>query len=328
MFFGLRSRRKLQVSKILITGGAGFLGASLIQHLLNETKHQIISIERPTRQSKFQNNSRVKVVYHDLQTPLEACSAKEMEGIEYIVHFASLTNVATSIEKPESFVINNVLGTTHLLEFARKNITHLKQFLYFSTAEIFGRQPAGAVVDELGAIEAYSPYAATKIGAQEMCLSYKNAFNMPVVIAYAMNTFGPHQSQDKFIPLIIGKILRGEKVYIYLNAAGTAPNRRNYLHVDDLCDAILFLNRNGITGEKYNIAAEEESDNLKIAQMISRLLGKKLDYELIEQKQNSLTLPRLSGEKLQRLGWHQKKTLEEGLRKLIELPREKSHDSF
>jgi dTDP-D-glucose 4,6-dehydratase len=322
MFFGMRFERKLRVSKFLITGGAGFLGASLINYLLKETNYEIISIERPNRQSKFHNNDRVKIVYHDLCNPLENDQIKNAVDIEYVIHFASLTNIKTSIKNPESFVINNVLGTTHLLEFARKSTPRLKRFLYFSTAEIFGRAPVGEVLNENSLIEAHSPYAATKIGAQEMCLSYKNTFNLPVVIVYVMNTFGPLQSKEKYIPLIVKKIIREEKVAIHLNKSATAPNRRNYLYVDDLCDAILFLNNHATVGEKYVVASPEESDNLKIAQIVASLLDKELNYELVKQKQNSLALPRLSGKKLYELGWRPEKTLKEGLEEFIKQKRE------
>ena len=310
------------MSNFLITGGAGFLGASLIDYLLKETNHEIVSLERPSRQSKFHNNNRVKVVYHDLCDPVEDDQIKNATDIEYIIHFASRTDVGTSIKNPESFVINNVLGTTHLLEFARKRTTQLKQLLYFSTAEIFGRPPIGEVLDEDSALEAHSPYAATKIGAQEMCLSYKNTFNLPVVIAYVMNTFGPRQPKEKYVPLIVKKIIRGEKVAIHLNKNAAAPNRRNYLYVDDLCDAILFLNSHATVGEKYVVASPEESDNLKIAQIVASLLDEELNYELVKQKRNSLALPRLSGKKLHDLGWRPKKTLKEGLEEFIKQERE------
>ena len=304
--------------KFLITGGAGFLGSSLIRYLLKESDHQIISLERPTRQSKFHNNNRVKVVYHDLCDPLDGNQIEMAAEIEYIVHLASLTDIATSVKNPESFVISNVLGTTHLLEFARKKATHLKQFLYFSTAEVFGRRPVGEILNEASALQAHSPYAATKIGAQEMCLSYKNTFNLPVVIAYVMNTFGPLQPKEKYVPLIVRKITGGEKVSIHLNQDGTAPNRRNYLYVDDICAAILFLNKYAVAGEKYVVASPEESDNLKIARMVASLLDKELNYELVKQNRNSLALPQLSGNKLYELGWYPKKTLKEGLKEFIE----------
>tara|TARA_R110002051_G_scaffold25620_1_gene62537 strand:+ start:10162 stop:11112 length:951 start_codon:yes stop_codon:yes gene_type:complete len=306
------------VCRVLITGAGGFLGSSLADFLLRETDYKIISLNKPGRSSRLYRNDRVKVIHHDLKKPMGIRCLQEIGEVDYIIHFAASTNVKKSIEEPADFVMNNILGTVNLLEYARENVKNLKQFLYFSTAEVFGRGAPGMIFKEDNAPLSYSPYAATKIGAQELCLSYKNTFNMPVVITYAMNTYGPYQSQDKFIPLIVRKILREEKVFIHLNTNGTAPNRRNYLHVDDLCDAILFLSHHGISGEKYNIAAAEESDNLKLAQIISRLLGKKLNYELIEQEQNSLVLPRLSGEKLQKLGWQQKKTLEEGLKELVE----------
>jgi len=312
------------VYKYLITGGAGFLGSSLIEYLLKETDHEMVSVERPTRPSKFQNNSRVKVVYHDLREPLDESHTKEIGEVEYIIHFAASTSITKSIEDPESFVANNVLGTTYLLEFARKNSGRLKQFLYFSTAEVFGRKDPTAILNEDSPLESHSPYAATKIAAQEMCMSYKNSFNIPAIIVYSMNTFGPLQAKEKYIPLLVDQISNQEKVSIHLNAAATVPNRRNYLYVDDLCDAILFLNRYGSSGEKYIIAAPQESNNLELAQTVAGLLGEKLNYELVEQKENSLVLPHLSGEKLYQLGWAPKRTLKAGLKEYIEYMKEEN----
>lgn len=311
------------MGKILITGGGGFVGQNLIDFLLKETGYEVISIQRKPSTT----HEKLKIIYHDLRSPISEKTSSEIGEVDYIIHLAASTCAKKSIDNPMNFVMDNIVGTVNLLEYARHNVKNLKQFLYFSTAEVFGSAPDGTIFKESDFPNPSSPYAATKISAQEFCISYKNAFGVPVVIAYAMNAFGPYQSLEKFIPLMIEKILKEKKIFIYSNGEGTAPHRRNYLHVEDLCGAILFLTECGISGEKYNIAAEEESDNLKLAQMISKILGKKLNYELVRQRQNSLTHPCLSGEKLQKLGWQQKKTLEEGLIELIKwTKREKIYD--
>ena len=292
------------------------MGKSLIEFLLRETDYGIISLVRSHAQPQLSYGGRVKVVSHDLREPIGKKCAAEIGEVTYIIHFAALTNIKESVVNPMDYILNNVHGTLNLLEFARTQIKYLHQFLYFSTAEVFGRHGPSKVLKETDPLLSYSPYAATKIGGQELCLSYKNTFEIPVVITYAMNTFGLHQAPEKFIPSIIRKILKDEMVPIHSDRDGT-PHRRNYLSADDLCDAILFLSRHGISGEKYNIAANEESNNLKLAKTISRLLGKTLVYELVESEQNSAVLPRLGAEKLYNLGWHQKKTLEQGLKELI-----------
>ena len=292
------------------------MGKSLIEFLLGETDYKIISMVRDAPSSAASSDGRVRVVSHDLKEPIGKKCAAEIGEINYIIHFAALTNIQESVVNPMDYILNNVHGTLNLLEFARTQVKYLQQFLYFSSAEIFGRHSSSTVLKETDPPLSYSPYAATKIGAQELCLSYKNTFGIPIVIAYAMNTFGLHQAPEKFIPSIIKKILKDERVLIHSDRTGI-PHRRNYLSVGDLCDAILFLSRHGVSGEKYNIAANEESNNLKLAQTISRLLGKTLVYELVESEQNSAVLPRLGAEKLYNLGWHQKKTLEQGLKELI-----------
>ena len=304
--------------RMLITGGSGFIGRNLIDFILRETEYEIVSMSRSESNIHSGSTDRVKNIHHDLRQPIGKKISTEIGKVDYIIHLAASTHTQKSIVEPISFVLDNVVGTANLLEFARQRTPDLKQFFYLSTAEIFGPSTTGIIFKDDSALNPFSPYAATKIGAQELCISYGNTYEVPVAIGHAMNAFGPHQSPQKFIPQTIQKILKGERVLIHLNAEGLAPNRRNYLHIDDLCGAILFLTHNGVSGEKYNIAASEESDNLKLAQMIADLLGKELDYELASKERNSLALPKLNGEKLRNLGWRQKKTLREGMKELIE----------
>ena len=142
-----------------------------------------------------------------------------------------------------------------------------------------------------------------------------------------MNSFGPYQSSEKFIPILIKKISEGEKVSIHLDGNSKTPLKRNYLHIKDMCDVILFLLHRGMPGQKYNIVAEEQTDNLMLAQIISKLLDKRLNYELTIQDQNTLAHPYLNGEKLQKLGWRQKIRLEKGLEELIEWTKKEKYDN-
>ena len=306
------------MSKILITGASGFVGYNLIDFVLRETEYEIISMNRSPTSIHSKLSGRIRNVHHDLKQPIGKKISKEIGKVDYIIHLAASTHIQKSILEPIGFVLDNVVGTANLLEFARKQASDIKKFFYLSTAEVFGPSATGLIFKDDDAFRPSSPYAATKIGAQELCMSYSNTYGIPVTIGCAMNSFGPHQSPQKFIPQTIQKILKGERVVIHLNSEGSAPNRRNYLHIDDLCDAILFLTHSGTPGEKYNIAASEESDNLSLAQMIADLLGKELEHELADRKKNSLALPRLNGEKLRNLGWQQKKTLREGMKELIE----------
>jgi len=260
--------------KILITGASGFLGRNLIDFFIRETEHKIVSMSR-SNVSPFFVSDRVKTISYDLKKPINKKVATEIGKIDYIIHLAALTQAKESVNRPIDYVMNNIVGTANLLEFARHNAKDLRQFLYFSTAEIFGHSLPGVVLKEDQFPDPRSPYAATKLAAQELCMSYMNTYGLPIIITYAMNVFGPYQSEEKFIPLLNKKISKEEKVLIYLNAEKSGPKKRNYLYVEDLCNAIHFLNNHGVPGEKYNIASTEESDNLKIAQLISKLLGKK-----------------------------------------------------
>ena len=306
------------MSKILITGGNGFLGRNLIDFLLTNTDHEIVTIVRPKVVELSSLNKKLKIIYHDLRTAFGNNYVKDIRDVDYVIHFAGATNTKKSIDEPMSFIMDNVIGTANLLEHVRHNSEKIKQFLYFSTAEIFGHAPTGTIFKENDTPNPSSPYAATKIAAQELCIAYKNIYNIPITIVYAMNIFGPHQSLEKFIPLMVKKIIKEEKVDICLNIESSIPNRRNYLHVHDLCNAIMFLLKHGLSGEKYNIGAKKESDNLKIAKTIAKLLNKKLDYRLIASDPRALALPRLNVDKIYDLGWSPQKTLEEGLKEIIE----------
>jgi dTDP-D-glucose 4,6-dehydratase len=313
------------VDTILITGANGFVGRNLVDFLLRETEDKIVSLHRSPQ--PFRSNDRIKNIYYDLRDPIDQKTIKEIGNIDYIVHLAGSTCAKKSFIDPADTITNNMIGTANLLEYICQNLTNLKQLLYFSTAEIFGPTINGTSFKESDPTNANSPYAATKIGAQELCVAYQRTYEIPVVFSYAMNSFGPYQSSEKFIPILIKKISEGEKVSIHLDGNSKTPLKRNYLHIKDMCDVILFLLHRGMPGQKYNIVAEEQTDNLMLAQIISKLLDKRLNYELTIQDQNTLAHPYLNGEKLQKLGWRQKIRLEKGLEELIEWTKKEKYDN-
>ena len=301
------------MTSILITGGTGFIGYNLIKYLLSNTDYQIISLD------KYRNHrithSRVSYMAHDLRNPLDQTLINEMGDIEHIIHLAGATDAGESISNPSKYVLDNIIGTLNLLEYSRNNLIDLKKFIYFNTAEVYGPS-SGTIFFEDQSYYAINPYAATKIGAQEMCLVYHRLYNIPVITTYTTNAFGPMQSDKKFIPLMIDRILSEQVVYVHADKS-KRPIKRNYLHVDDVCGATLFLMKNGLPGAKYNITAKENIDNLKIVRIIASSLNKELKYELVFPRDSPLALPMLSGEKLRNLGWIPKKKFEESLREFV-----------
>ena len=302
------------MDSVLITGGNGFIGRSLIDHLIRETDFNIVSMQRRQIDCPTVEKDRVKIVYHDLANPFSKKLCDEIGEVEYIIHLAG----KSTFEKgsPSNFMIDNVTGTMNLMEYSMKK-KKIEKILYLSTAEVFGPSNPEHVFTEDDIKNPSSAYATTKVIAEDICRLYSSGCGVPALTAYAMNTFGPLQSPDKYIPLLIDKVGKGEEVHICLDRNNSAPNRRNYLYIEDLCSAILFLLQNGHAGERYNIASERETDNLELARLVSSILDKSLLYKLIERTPESPCLPKLSGKKLFSMGWRQKTTLEEGLKKMI-----------
>jgi dTDP-glucose 4,6-dehydratase len=299
---------------ILITGANGFVGKSLTDYLLKETECNIVSMQRSNPIMPKVHPKRVKIIYQDLRTSVSHDNISEIGDIKYIVHLAG----ANGFENKDTsrYIEDNVSGTLNLLEYS-KNLTNLEKVLYLSTAEVFGPPKPGFIFNEEDEKNPSSTYASTKLLAEDLCDLYNEIHDIPVLTAYAMNTFGPIQSRKKYIPLLIDKVSKGEEVDIYLDQTGEIPNRRNYLYIEDFCNAIWFLLNHGSAGEKYNIASRRETDNLELAESVSKLLNKNLIYKLVERKLCSPLLPQLSGEKLFKMGWQQKFSLEEGLKMMI-----------
>lgn len=317
--------------RVLVTGGAGFVGHALIEYLLINTDCEIVSLDRLDSAGNLSRlgtlletnptwRKRLRVVWHDLKAPLNDFVINKLGHIDYILHLAAGSHVDRSVLYPLEFVLDNVVGTCNVLDYARLHCKDLKLFLYFSTDEVFGAAPEGIKFGENDRYNAGNPYAATKAGAEELCVAYENTYGLPIIITHTMNVYGPRQHPEKYIPIIINKVLTNEVLHIHSNPECTEASKRHYLHSEDVSRAVLFLMHNHNVGEKYNIVADEESDNLSLALKIADIIGKPLRYELVDPK---ITRPRhdfryaLCGEKLYNLGWKQKISLEEGLRSVI-----------
>lgn len=317
--------------KVLVTGGAGFIGHALIEHLLETTDFDIVSLDRLDISGSLsrindvleKNNewrSRLRVVWHDLKAPLSDHVKAELGDINYILHLAASSHVNRSIQFPLQFVMDNVVGTCNLLEYARNNAKALEMFLYFSTDEVFGPAPEGIVFNEDDKYNAKNPYSASKAAAEELCNAYANTYSLPIVVTHTMNAYGPRQHLEKFIPLLIRKLQNDELVTIHSDKAGKKSSSRRYLFSKDVAEAVRFLMFNGTAGEKYNVCADKETDNLTLAKTIAQLMGKELKYEMkypeSDRPGNDFRYA-VSGEKLSKMGWSQNVTLSDGLEKTI-----------
>jgi dTDP-glucose 4,6-dehydratase len=214
--------------------------------------------------------------------------------------------------------MDNVVGTCNILNYARMQ-NNLKNFVYFSTDEIFGPAPEGVNYKENDRYNSGNPYAAAKAGGEELAVAFHNTYNMPIMITHCMNVFGERQHPEKFIPLCVKNSYTGNKITIHANKSLTRAGSRYYIHAKNVCNAVDFLLKNGKAGEKYNIVGEKEVDNLTLAKMISKYVGKELNYEMVDFHS---TRPghdmryALSGELMKSLGFEPKISLSDRIKQV------------
>lgn len=320
------------MQRILITGGAGFVGHHIVDTLLRDTEYKIVVLDRLDTSGNLnrlkevidQNpswESRLDFIWHDLKAPINEIIAKQIGNIEYIYHLAAGSHVDRSIDYPMEFVMDNVVGTTNLLDYARTYASDtLKMFLYFSTDEVFGSAPVGTNYKEWDRYNSGNPYSASKAGAEEICLAYFNTYKVPVVITHTMNVFGIRQHPEKYIPLVIKKVRDGEVITIHSNPEKTKAGSRFYINTEDVASAMKFMLDNHKLGDKYNVVGEKEVDNLQLAQIIADIMGKELKYELVDfhsSRPGHDLRYALCGEKMKSMGWVPEKKLEERLQEVI-----------
>lgn len=278
--------------KVLLTGGAGFIGANLVHYLLKHTDWNITILDRLDHSGNLNRlmdfvagpndllKGRVRFKFHDLRAALNDQVIQQIGKHDYILHLAAATHVDRSITDPMSFVLDNVVTTCNILDFARKS--GCLRFLQFSTDEVFGPAPEGVRYKENDRYNSGNPYAATKAGAEELAVSYHNTYGLPVIVTHTMNVIGPMQNPEKFVPMTIAKVMRGETVLIHSNKEKTKAGSRFYIEAEEVSRAILLLLDRGVPGEKYNIVGSEEIDNLDLAQRIATTMGKRLRHEMLD----------------------------------------------
>jgi len=321
----------MKKKKILISGGAGFIGHHVILNILKETKHDIVSIDRLDYSGSYnrlsqiiENNhkwkKRIKIIFHDLKAEFNYLNAKQIKEPDIILHLAAASHVDRSIIDPMSFVLDNVVGTVNLLNYARK-IKKLEKFIYFSTDEVFGPAPKKIKYKENDRYNSGNPYAASKAGAEEMCVAFKNTYNVPIIITHTMNVIGERQHPEKFLPKIISHIMNKKILTIHSNKSKTKAGSRFYIHAQDVADAIRFIIKKGKIGEKYNIVGAMEIDNLQLAKIISKHLNKKLYHKFVDfhsSRPGHDLRYALSGSKLKKMGWKPSKNIVQRIKDTVD----------
>ena len=332
------------MKRVLITGGAGFIAHHLIYYLLKNTNWEIVSLDRLDYSGNLNrlddimssleeiDKKRLKIVFHDLKSEINPWIKKEIGDINVILHLAAGSHVDRSIDYPLEFVMDNVVGTANILEYARiiNNSNNLERFIYFSTDEIFGPAPDGIDYKENDRYNSTNPYSATKAGGEELAVAYENTYGLPVYITHTMNVFGERQHPEKFIPMCIKRIRDSEIVTIHSDKSKKIPGSRHYIHAEDVSEAIHFLLTNSINHEvdyggakcpKFNIVGSEELNNLELAQIIASSQEKELKYEMVDfhsSRPGHDLRYSLSGEKMKKLGWTPSIKLTERIKQVVD----------
>jgi dTDP-glucose 4,6-dehydratase len=260
--------------RILVTGGAGFIGANYIRYLLaNHADDQVVNLDLLTYAGNLENlaglekNPRYQFVRGDISDRGLVTSLLR-EGIDAVVNFAAESHVDRSIDDPASFLHTNVTGTLVLLEGARQ--AGVKRFVQISTDEVYGSLGPTGLFAEESPLQPSSPYAASKAAADLLGLSFRTTYGLPVLVTRCSNNFGPYQFPEKVIPLFVTNLLQDQPVPLY----GDGMNVRDWIHVEDHCAAVDAVLRGGTPGEVYNIGSRCERTNRELTEIILRELGK------------------------------------------------------
>lgn len=323
------------LKRVLLTGAGGFVGHHTLEHILATTDWHVVCTDsfrhkgktdrlREVLEGRPQDSSRVDVVAHDLTVPISRQLAHRIGPIDYLISMASESHVDRSITDPRPFIENNVALVLTLLDYAREY--PVEKFLHVSTDEVYGPAPSIHQFKEGEKHRPSNPYAASKSAQEAIVYSYWRTYGLPCAISNTMNIIGERQDPEKFVPLVLQKVLRGEKVQIHATADGK-PGSRFYLHARNQADALCFIlglpftaYRDGVDIQRFNVCGEREMDNLELARLIAQYAGRDLDYELTDfhsSRPGHDLRYALDGSRLKKWGWTPPIPLMESLARTI-----------
>lgn len=301
--------------RILVTGGAGFIGSNYVHHVLQTTEAEVTTLDSLTYAGDRANLAGVDGSRHDFVegsiTDRELVAELVSEA-DTVVNFAAESHVDRSIQGASPFVQTNVGGTQTLLDAVVEH--DIDRFVQISTDEVYGEIEEGAFSED-DRLTPRNPYAATKAGADLLALSYHETHGVPVVITRSSNNYGPRQHEEKLIPKLIDRASKGQSLPIY----GDGSNVREWTYVADNCRAIERVRRDGTTGEIYNIGSSNERTNLDVAREILDCVGAEEELiEFVEDRPGHDQRYALNTEKIRSIGWGPRWTFEAGLRRTVE----------
>ena len=307
------------MKKILVTGGAGFIGNCFVRHILRKyPDYKVINLDALTycgnleNLKDVENNPNYEFVHGNI---CDRNLVRDLvQSVDWVVNFAAESHVDNSIKHPEIFVETNVQGTLNLLQACKE--LGIEKYLQVSTDEVYGSLGKTGYFYETTPISPNSPYSASKASADLLVRAYWETYKLPVLNTRCSNNYGPYQYPEKLIPFFISKLLKGEKVPVY----GDGLNVRDWLYVYDHCEAIDVVLHKGKLGEVYNIGGHNEKTNLEITHLILDAMSK--DENSIQYVEDRLGHDRryaISNDKITKeLGWKPSITFEEGIKMTID----------
>ena len=305
--------------KLLVTGGAGFIGSCFIRHILNKySDYKIINLDALTYCGNLENLNDIKNNPNYTFVKGNICDKKLaqelIKEVDCVINFAAESHVDNSIKNPEIFVETNVQGTLNLLQVSKE--LGIERFLQVSTDEVYGSLGKTGYFYETTPLAPNSPYSASKASADLLVRAYYETYKMPVLNTRCSNNYGPYQYPEKLIPFFISQLLKGEKVPVY----GDGLNVRDWLYVYDHCAAIDTVLHKGKVGEIYNIGGHNEKTNLEITHLILKAMGKnESSIKYVEDRLGHDRRYAISNDKItSELGWKPSLTFEEGIKLTID----------
>jgi dTDP-glucose 4,6-dehydratase len=324
--------------KLIITGGAGFIGSAVIRYLINETDTTVLNLDKLTYAGNLESLTTIKDHgrYHFAQ--IDICNGSALERIfadyqpQAIMHLAAESHVDRSIDGPAEFINTNIVGTYTLLETARHywqalNNTEKEKFRFHhvSTDEVYGSLGKQGLFEESTCYQPNSPYSASKAASDHLVRAWHHTYKLPVITTNCSNNYGPYQFPEKLIPLIILNALEGKPLPVY----GKGENVRDWLYVDDHARALNLVLTKGKLGETYNIGGHNEKTNLEVVQTLCSILDNLLPNSPHKPHSQLITFVTdrpghdlryaIDASKIQKtLGWMPTETFDTGLRKTVQ----------
>jgi dTDP-glucose 4,6-dehydratase len=329
-----KNKSKVGFMNLMVTGGCGFIGSNFIRYLIGnpDFSGRIINVDKLTYAGNPENLADIASAFAPryIFQKVDICDAAKLEevflqyDVDAICHFAAESHVDRSIKNPENFIQTNIIGTFNLLEIAKAREDKFKLFHHVSTDEVYGSLGAAGLFNEDMPYRPNSPYSASKAASDHLVRAYYKTFGMPATISNCSNNYGPYQFPEKLIPLIVLHALEGKPLPVY----GDGKNVRDWLYVEDHCNAIWTIMTSGRTGETYNVGGNAEMENILIVQMICDILDeikpaadRKPRRRLIafvqdrpgHDRRYAIDFAKLSRE----LGWSPQESFNSGLRKTL-----------